>query len=337
MPLVRDCNRFGIYFVITSTGSLNVMVENSFPQKIAMRYLDTSDYGMLFNNASKTIPGINPGRGLVELDSVYEFQASQIFEEVNFDYNLNYVIGELSKSLKKAPGIPIMPRIVTYENVKDDILSIESVPIGIDVASNCVLSYDFSRLINLIVYSNEKMAAAFSMGLIKVLNDLENTKIIVLDNIGVTSQIEGVQVFNSNFKKVSVALNKNIQEKKTTDTNAEKIIFIVSGYNKINSHLKELKKNGEEAYSIDDLIMASLSSANFKFIIINDKSLASIDDREWSDYLDYGFGMVLGTEKDEQSLIDLGSVYDDVKINRDTVIVVDDYKAKYAKCVRDRS
>ena len=337
MPLVRDCNRFGIYFVITSTGSLNVMVENSFPQKIAMRYLDTSDYGMLFNNASKTIPGINPGRGLVELDSVYEFQASQIFEEVNFDYNLNYVIGELSKSLKKAPGIPIMPRIVTYENVKDDILSIESVPIGIDVASNCVLSYDFSRLINLIVYSNEKMAVAFSMGLIKVLNDLENTKIIVLDNIGVTSQIEGVQVFNSNFKKVSVALNKNIQEKKTTDTNAEKIIFIVSGYNKINSHLKELKKNGEEAYSIDDLIMASLNSANFKFIIINDKSLASIDDREWSDYLDYGFGMVLGTEKDEQSLIDLGSVYDDVKINRDTVIVVDDYKAKYAKCVRDRS
>ena len=77
----RECPRFGIYFVITSTGSITPMVENSFPQKIAMRYLDTSDYGMLFNHATNTIPGINPGRGLIELDSVYEFQVSQIFEE----------------------------------------------------------------------------------------------------------------------------------------------------------------------------------------------------------------------------------------------------------------
>ena len=34
IPLARDCDRFGIYFMISSTSSLSVMVENSFPQKI---------------------------------------------------------------------------------------------------------------------------------------------------------------------------------------------------------------------------------------------------------------------------------------------------------------
>lgn len=78
IPLARDCNRFGIYFMISSTSSLSVMVENSFPQKIAMRYLDTSEYNLLFTKANGIIPSINPGRGLIELDNVYEFQTCLI-------------------------------------------------------------------------------------------------------------------------------------------------------------------------------------------------------------------------------------------------------------------
>jgi S-DNA-T family DNA segregation ATPase FtsK/SpoIIIE len=337
MPLVRDCNRVGIYFIITSTGSINVVVENSFPQKIAMRYLDTTEYAMLYNNARGIVPNINPGRGLVELDSVYEFQTAMIFDDINFDYNLNYVINQLNRSLTKAPSIPVMPRIVTYENVKDEIVSLSSLPVGIDISSNCPLSFDFNKIINLVVYSNEKMAASFVSGFIKVLNDLDNLKIIVLDNIGVTSNVDGVQVFNSNFKKVCQALYKNINEKKSSDIDAEKIIFIVSGYSKINNHLKKLLSEEDDVKTVDDLISSSLNSENFKFIIVNDKSLSSIDDKEWSDYLDSGYGILLGTEKDDQSLIELEDSYDEVKINKDTAIVVDDFKKKYVKFIRDRS
>ncbi|MBQ8132672.1 MAG: hypothetical protein IJ193_09290, partial [Bacilli bacterium] len=88
--------------------------------------------------------------------------------------------------------------------------------------------------------------------------------------------------------------------------------------------------------TIDDLIMNSIHSDTFKFILINDRRLSSIDDREWSDYLDYGYGIILGTEKDNQSLIEMNDVYDDVKINKDTAIVVNDYKIKYIKFIRDR-
>ena len=260
-----------------------------------------------------------------------------IFDEVNFDYNLNYVIEQLSKSLRKAASIPVMPRIVEYNTIKEEIVSLNMVPIGLDVTSNCALSYDFTKMINLVVYSSEKMAASFTSAFIKTIHDLKNLKIIVLDNIGVTTNIEDVQVFDSNFKKIAAALNKNILEKKSSDPTVEKIIFVISGYNKINSHLKKLREEDEDVLTIDDLIMSAANSENFKFIIVNDKSLASIDDREWSDYLDYGYGIILGTEKDDQSLITMDDSYDDVKITKDTAIIVDDYKKKYAKFIRDRS
>ena len=365
IPLARDCNRFGIYFIITSTGSISTMVENSFPQKIAMRYLDTSEYSMIFNNSGGIIPSVAPGRGLVEMDEVYEFQTAMIFDQVNFDYNLDYVIKQLTRVLPKANSIPVMPRIVEYESVKDEIVGLNMVPVGLDVSSNCVLSYDFSKLINLVVYSSEKMAVSFVQALIQVLHDISNTKIIVLDGIGVTTEFEDVKVFSSSVKKIVSALCNNIEEKKSDDPTSEKVIFIVSGYNKINAHLKKLKKDAkeeddneeeadenvegaeenneaeekndvEEIKTIDDMIVSALNSENFKFIVVNDKSLQSIDDREWSDYLDYGYGIILGTEKDDQSLIDTADSYDEVKINKDTAIVVDDYKKKYAKFIRSR-
>ena len=336
MPLVRDSNRFGIYFVITSAGSINVMVENSFQQKIAMRYLDISEYRMLFNDSQGIIPSVNPGRGLVELDNVYEFQTAMIFDEVNFDYNLNYVVDELKKTLKKATGIPVMPRVVDYNNVKDEIVSLNMLPVGLDISSNCVCTYDFNKLINLVVYSNEKMAVSFTNSLIKVMHDLQNVKIIVLDNIGVTSEFEDVQIFTANFKSLAEGLCKNIAEKKSSDPTAPKVIFIISGYSKINNHLRKMKQEDEDVLTIDDMINTAAGSENFRFILVNDNNLKTIEDREWSDYLDYGYGIIIGTDKDEQSLIDSDDTYDEVKINKDTAIIVDDYKRKYAKIIRSR-
>ena len=97
-----------------------------------------------------------------------------------------------------------------------------------------------------------------------------------------------------------------------------------------------MKQEDESVLTIDDMIVAAANSENFKFILINDKNLKTIEDREWSDYLDYGYGIIIGTEKDEQSLIDSDDTYDEIKINKDTAIIVDDYKRKYVKIIRSR-
>lgn len=339
IPLARDCNRFGIYFMISSTSSLSVMVENSFPQKIAMRYLDTSEYNLLFTKANGIIPSINPGRGLIELDNVYEFQTCLIFDDINFDNNIKYIENQLNSSLPKSKSLPVMPRVVSYDSVKNEIVSLNNLPIGIDLVSNCTTLYDMSRFVNLIVYNGQKTCASFVSGISEVINTLDNTKVIILDSNGVDNEIDEIKVFTSNFKKLCVGLKKNIIEKKSTDENSEKVIFIISGYTAINNHLLKLKNENEdeEIVTIDDLIVSAIGAVNFKFIVLVDKETQSIDTKSWSDYIDSGYGILLGTDKDDQELISFGDSYDDVKVNRDVGVVIEDYKIKYIKYVRNRS
>ena len=334
---VRDCNRVGIYFIVTSTGYLNGGIDSSFNQKIALKYADTSDYATLYKDTKNIIPASNAGRGLVELDEVYEFQTSLIFDNARFEYNLNYVFNKLASMLPKAKGIPIMPRIVNFETVKDEIVTIDSVPIGIELSSNCIYNYNFSNLVNLVIFNGDKTGISFLGALIKVMKRLDNTKIIVLDALGLEEDIKDVQKYNSNFKGLCTALLKNIQEKKTTDPNAERIIFMISGYQKIQSHLKELKKEDSDVVTVDDLIVAGVGAENYKFIIFNDYKLSSIDNSEWSDYVDSGNGIMLGLDPEEQQLIEYENNYDEVKYSKDIAVVVVDGRKKNLKYIRNRS
>ena len=155
----------------------------------------------------------------------------------------------------------------------------------------------------------------------------------------IDNEIDEIKVFTSNFKKLCVGLKKNIIEKKSTDENSEKVIFIISGYTAINNHLLKLKNENEdeEIVTIDDLIVSAIGAVNFKFIVLVDKETQSIDTKSWSDYIDSGYGILLGTDKDDQELISFGDSYDDVKVNRDVGVVIEDYKIKYIKYVRNRS
>lgn len=333
-PLIRDCNRFGIIFIVTSTGSLSFSVENCFAQKIAMHYLDSTEYTSIFNNTGGIIPAGNPGRGLVELDKVYEFQTSLIFESENFDYNLSYVLDQLSKSLKKAPSIPVMPRIVTIPDIVDSPVSLDFVPVGIEQKSNCAASYSFDKLINFIFYSNVKMAISFIRALIEIMKKIPNVKIFVLNLLDDFPEIDDVKIYNSNFKAISLALYNNINKKKSNDPNAEKIIFFINDYVKIQNHLNKLKAEDASVITIDDLINLSIGTTNFKFILVNDSSLSSIDNKNWSDYYDSGNAIVLGMDSDELSIVESTGSYDGTKITKDTAILIRDYKRCFVKFVR---
>ena len=337
LPIIRDCNRFGIIFIITSTDSLSSAITNNFPQKIALKYLDVTEYSMIFNNTNGIIPGQNPGRGLIEMDSVHEFQTAMIFQENDYEKNLTYVLNKLVTIFDKAPSIPTMPRIVTFDNIKENILSLDMVPVGIDVQSNCIYSYDFTRLINLIVYSNEKSAISFELALLNILSQLKNVKVFVLDTLIKIDQLEGVQLYNSNFKSLCMALHKNIIKKKSKDPTTEKIIFVISNYSKIEQHLENIKnREDQNTKTIDDLIIASKDAENYSFILLDDNEAESYDDKEWADDIDAGTGIIIGTELSDQNIIQTDDSYDNTKITKDIAVIVKEYKKTFIKYVRDR-
>ncbi len=335
--MVRDCNRVGIYFIITSTSYINVNIASSFSQKIAMRYADSSDYQMIFNSDSKLIPQGNAGRGLIELDKLLEFQTALIFDDARYEYNLNYVLNKLAGILPKAKGIPVMPRIVNYDSVKEDMVTIDSVPIGVELSSNCTFAYDFSHLFNMVLGSSDKLCITFLGALVKVMKRLDNTKIIVLDTIGYDEKVDGVQLYNSNFKGLCEALLKNIEEKKSNDPSAEKIIFMISGYKTLQAHMKKLKEEDESVVTIDDLMVAAIGAENYKFVIINNKSLTSIDNCEWADYVDSGNGIVLGFDIEDQQIIEFESSYEEMKYAKDTAVAIVDSRKNNIKYIRNRS
>lgn len=334
LSLIRDCNRFGIIFIITSTGFISSQIDRCFSSKIALRYLDTSEYETLFTNSKKLVPKSNPGRGLIELDEVYEFQSSIIAPIDKLEDYISYAVSQITKVMPKARGIPKMPQIVTYEYISNYIGTLSSVPVGVELDSNCIFTYDFTEIINIIIYTDQNNLVSFENGLLKIISSLNNVKVITLDGTGLVQQIEGVQVYNSNFIKIVKSLYLTIKKKFSTDPLSEKIVFVFSDYQKINNYLNKCKKEDNTVKTLDDLLMVSIGAENYKFIISLQSDYNEFNAKGWADYVNLTNGILLNTPPDSQTILDVDSAYEEIKYRKDTSIVVKETKRVFIKNIR---
>lgn len=340
VPFVRDCNKFGITFIVTgtATNSLGYLVDNSFATTIAMKFLDPQDYSMIFSNV-QVIPKENPGRGLIKLDNVYEFQVAQIFDYMQYDSNLRYIIEYLNKILPKhAPSIPTLPNIVTINSFKNEMISLSSLPIGIELKSACPYFYDFNRKINLITFKREQSIKSFALALIDLFSYLNHIRNIVLSAYDYfVVENEKVKFYNANFKAVLKALHKNISNLLTQKENSTCYIITIFGYSKISAHLDKLKKENsenEEIITLDDLIILSNNSVAVKFVIIDQCDLLTgIDDYSWYNLTNVNNGILIAGEFDNQSLFVAKEDYYNNSINRDEAIVIENGIKKYIRFV----
>ncbi|MBQ6476961.1 MAG: type VII secretion protein EssC [Bacilli bacterium] len=312
--ITRDGLRVGIIFVLTSTRGINGKLEGSFSQRLALRFANQDDYYNVFDNINGIIPLDTPGRGLIDLGDIYEFQVCQVFDPDKYEDEFNGLVKQLKNAFPNAKGMPEMPKVVSYESVKNEIVTLDSVPIGFETISNCVHYFDFDNLINLVLYSEKIHAQGFEVALIKVLKKLENTKIVWLDALEVDEEIDGVKRYDSSFGNLTKSLYNSVIEKKSTNVNAEKIIFIISGYKAIESYLEKAKAEDKDAKTIDDLIVSSIGAKNYRFVLLESADTKSVDSRPWIDYYDYNRGILLSRSPDDQEIFDL----DDANLSADT-------------------
>lgn len=336
-PFTRDCNRNGIVFVTTGNGlnTLGYMVENNFPTKIAMKFLDTSDYMMWFTG-SKLIPNDNPGRGLIQLDNVYEFQTALPFEEDVMDKNINYVIVQLSKFLKgRAKKLPVLPNTINADSLVTSLTDLSSVPIGYEIKSACPYMYNFDCLISLVTSPKEVVLKEFANGLVYLFSKLENTKNIVLSAYDFMDSLENVKMYMDNFKNVLASLKKNIEKTLSSTENNNKYVITICGYVKLNMHLLSMKKDDSTIITIDDIILMCKDSEQFRFVILDFcDSLTSIDNLPWYNLVSTSNGILLSTTIDSQSLFVASEAYDTVQIARDDGIVILKSAKEYIKYVK---
>ncbi len=145
--ITRDCQKYGVYFIMTSTTSNGIRSRLSqyLPNHLVFQMNDKYDYSSLLAR-TKLEPADIPGRGLVKLDSVYEFQAAVPSEKET----LNTVVMEKIKELTakyptSAPKVPVLPEVVTVADLSDNMKGLSAVPVGIEKESLKVRTLDFTK------------------------------------------------------------------------------------------------------------------------------------------------------------------------------------------------
>ncbi len=145
--LTRDCQKYGVYFIMTSTTSNGIRsrLAQYLPNHLVFQMNDKYDYSSLLAR-TKVEPANISGRGLVKLESVFEFQAAVPTEKENLT---NFVMDKISELCKtyptSAPKVPVLPEVVSISYCSDQMTGITSVPIGVEKESLKVRTLDLTK------------------------------------------------------------------------------------------------------------------------------------------------------------------------------------------------
>ena len=238
--LTRDCLKYGIAFIFTAStpNGIRYRMKQNFKQNLVLQFNDPNDYMSVINGARRKEPSKAFGRGLVDLDGVFEFQTAYPYKEEKMSEFIK-VICERLKSLMKerARKIPVLPEIVDYEYLKNENITIDKLPLGIEKNSLNISSYDFIRnKTNLITGEDISEYEKTIRGITDIISKTNNPTVI-LDSYNILESIKNDKIIYDNntcangVKKI-IQIYEDLKTKK-----ASKVICIITGFSNIMNKL----------------------------------------------------------------------------------------------------
>ncbi len=275
--LTRDCLKYGIVFILTAngTGDIRYRLRQNFAQNLVLQFNDASDYSDIIGNVGNKEPSKVFGRGLVELDGVYEFQTAYPYKDEQMTEYIRIVCNKLKNICeKKAKKIPILPPVVTFEDVEDSLGKLSSIPIGIEKDSLEPATINLEKNGCYTITGEEPTDnPMFIQGLVKVISKIKNTNVIVMD---VTSTLNkdslGDVIYDTKScsKTIKAITNLYKKEKETSKTNISSLATLPKTVCIINGIADLLEKVSlEEKNEFINMIKEAKSLNTFKFIAID--------------------------------------------------------------------
>ncbi|MCI8575159.1 MAG: type VII secretion protein EssC [Bacilli bacterium] len=134
--ITRDCFKYGIFFVITATAenALRYKIRQNISVLYALEQNSESDFSSILGNCRGKIPAKFKGRGLFRKDGIYEFQTAFVTKDdaqLN-EFITNYCRTMSEKTSYRAQKIPILPKVVNYEFIKDELTSNTNFVVGVN-------------------------------------------------------------------------------------------------------------------------------------------------------------------------------------------------------------
>ena len=285
--LSRECNKYGIYFVLTvnTPNGLRFKLRQNFSLIYCLQQNNEDDYTTILGNVHKNYPAKIFGRGIFKIDDIYEFQTAIVTEKDNI---INYIKEKAEefqhKFSFKARKIPILPEIVDYSKINNESDKTNELVIGIDKSSLKVSTFDFNKnYITIISMIDLSIISDFLNAFINQIIIRNDSHLIVINvediylNEEAKSKYEYIdkkydEIFENlyNFlKEQQENYIKNDYNKDIFD-NMKKINSIIIGIDLFKSRLNEENKtkfgemfiNGKDLNIINFIIVDSVDKFN---------------------------------------------------------------------------
>ena len=331
ITIARDCERYGIYIVLTcnSPASIGRRVSQSFNNSYALHLTDLSDYFGIFNMKSKIFPRDISGRGLVNNNGIHEFQTSSIVNENDsiseyIEKVLDYV---KSKDNSHAVTIPSLPEQVTIDFVEKSISSINEVPIGIYKESLKIAKHDFFMLNSTTISSNKlSNINLFMDSLVDVFNRIPDANVLFIDTLNLLPNLKDksynnkkINYYNSNF---DVLIDKFIELEKNPQNSNYKLLYIFYGVERLKTKISSDK--------LDNFFNLIKTNENSSVVFCDGaKNLKNLDFDTWySKIKNNTDGIWIGKGFSEQQVFRISKITKEMSLN---------YKNNYGFYLNDGS
>ena len=184
--MTRECEKYGIYFVISATGANGVRgkTTQNFSNTFCLQFNDDGDYSSVLGPVHGLIPSAIDGRGLVKLDgTIYEFQTAYPYKWDEINIFIKNICNQLSEKVKKrAETIAVLPNHVRMEDISNKITDLKNTPIGIYKSSLEVSTFNFSKNpISLVSCQEISVLDRFIPSLAKVIQNMYNVEVYLAD------------------------------------------------------------------------------------------------------------------------------------------------------------
>ena len=267
--LTRDSLKYGIVFIFSTNGpnTVRYRLRQNFAQNIVLQFNDPSDYSSVLPGVRKKQPSKAFGRGLINLDGIFEFQTAYTYKEEKSNEYIKTICTKLQDICEgKARRIPILPEIVDTESVKEYIGDINSIPVGIEKDTLKVATINMnSNYMYLITGEDITQNESFINGLQNNFLDIENSKVILLDALStITPLVSDNLIYDSGMCTKGLEDLKDIYNAKIDKQDNSTVICTI-----ISPHLLLNKMSTEDKEKLTIMLEEAIKLQSIKFIIVD--------------------------------------------------------------------
>jgi len=280
--LTRECQKYGIYFVLTATGSNSVRyrLQQNFKQILVLQMNDPSDYVGILGQTDGVCPSKLYGRGIIKTDKVYEFQTALASDTDDLmDFYRQFSNEKYIQATSFAKKVPILPNVVDMEFVSTELKGLDAVPVGVNRHNLQINAIDFTnRLITTVLSEQITSMVTFAVSLSTVLQKVDGN-VCIIDTTGNIEERE-YELINEDFDDMVVSIfedmvqRNNIYKDAGSDIQAlaefEEKVYVIFGMKNL---LEDLTDDALDKLKV--LLDKAEVSYKIKFIIFEEVSAVS--------------------------------------------------------------